>query len=664
MPSSRTLALTLSLGALLIAGASALPIDAAVVERHTVERLVRGELPKLRPAEGTLTVRLVASGPGTATLAAVLDEPTIREGDTRRAAFKRVEDAAAPPLTLQVTRAGPQLSVAGQLGDKRFTASARAGDWLSLLPPLVALILAIAFRHVVVALLSAVLAGAIVLQGGNPLWALWLELKSLALAPFAFFGADVQLQGYLGRVIADSFNLQILGFTFALVGLVALVGRMGGTRGLVNRLSRFARGPRSAQAVTSLMGTALFFDDYANTVVVGTTGRSLTDRNKLSREKLAYIVDSTSAPVAGVALVSTWIGYEVGLFDDLLAVLVGVPDMPRSGYELFFQVLPMRFYCLFALGLVFLGALTNRDLGPMLKAERRVRRGGPVSPGAVTEDAIQLEAPGVVPRARNAILPIGAVLVSIVCWIVWGGSAHLASFSPFALADWKAVFEADYVADNTAFILLGSALVGSAVAFALALVPRTLTPKAAGQAYLSGLSTLAEAATVLILAWGIKSVCDELGTGMALVALVGDALPAVILPVVIFVLSGLVAFATGTSWGTMALVLPVAAPLAANLSGDTLIVFASLGAVLDGAIWGDHCSPISDTTVLSSTASGCPHLDHVKTQLPYATLAMVAAGLAGYVGVVVGVPIALTYVLGFALMTAGLYAFGRSPDAP
>ncbi|MCA9546842.1 MAG: hypothetical protein KC613_20695, partial [Myxococcales bacterium] len=628
------------------------------------ERLVRGKLAELRPEQGVPAVRLALSGPGTGALAAVIQEPVIRDAQGRHAAFAVVQDPAAPALTVQVTRTGDRLAVKGGLGAKAFEAQARAGDWLSLLPPLVALLLAVAFRHVVVALLSAVLVGAVVLQGGNPAWALWLEIKSLALAPAAFFGAEVTLDGYLGRVIADSFNLQILGFTFALVGLVALVGRMGGTRGLVDRLSRFARGPRSAQAVTSFMGTALFFDDYANTVVVGTTGRSLTDRNRISREKLAYIVDSTSAPVAGVAIVSTWIGYEVGLFDDLLAVLATVPDLPKSGYELFFQVLPLRFYCLFALALVFLGALTGRDMGAMLKAERRARSGGPLAPGkADAEGPEQLEAPGVVPRARNAIIPIGAVLAAIVAWIIWGGSAGMASFSPLSLADWKAVFEADYVADNTAFILLGSALIGSGVAFALALIPRTLTVRDAGKAYLSGLSTLAEAAAVLILAWAIKSVCDELGTGMALVALIGDALPPVALPVTVFVLAGLVAFATGTSWGTMALVLPVAAPLAATLSGEPLVVYACLGAVLDGAIWGDHCSPISDTTVLSSTASGCPHLAHVRTQFPYATLAMVAAGAAGYVGVVVGVPVWAAYPLGLGIMAGGLYVFGRRVDA-
>ena len=165
-----------------------------------------------------------------------------------------------------------------------------------------------------------------------------------------------------------------------------------------------------------------------------------------------------------------------------------------------------------------------------------------------------------------------------------------------------------------------------------------------------------------MLAWAIKGVCDDLGTGIALVGIVGDSLPALFLPVAIFLLSGLVAFCTGTSWGTMALVLPIAAPLSVTLSGDTLIVLACMGAVLDGAIWGDHSSPISDTTILSSTSTGCPHLAHVRTQLPYATLAMVAAGLFGYVGAAAGLPIWLSYLGGFGVLLGGLYGFGQCPD--
>ncbi len=652
-------------GLVVIALASLLPIDAGDVRDQTGRRLAGDVLAELRPegAPAPLPVRVSVTGaaPDALTMAAVLKTPTVDTPDGFAPIFVDVDDPAAPLLTLTVLSDDARLTVQGKLGEAEARADARLASWLSLLPPLVALVVALSARSILIALLLAVLVGAAVLRS-SPLTALWAEAKGLVGALLGWIGVDaVEVEGYLGGVIADTFNLQILGFTFALVGLVAVVGRMGGTRGLVLALSRLARGPRSAQAVTSLMGTAVFFDDYANTVVVGTTARSLTDDHKISREKLAYIVDSTSAPVAGVAIISTWIGYEVGLFDDLLGVLSSVPGLPSSGYELFFEILPLRFYCLFALALVYLNAWTGRDLGPMYRAEYRTRHGGPLTAeGERAPSMSALEKPGVPPRALNAIIPIGGVLLAIFGWILTVGTAALPSFDPLALADWKAVF--DVAADDIAFILLGSALVGSVIAFVLAIGQRLLTPKEAVVSYFHGLRTLVEAAAILVLAWAIKAVCDDLGTGTAMVALVGDALPAILLPLVVFVLSGAVAFSTGTSWGTMALVLPVAAPLAAQLSGDSFVVLMCLGAVLDGAIWGDHCSPISDTTVLSSTASGCPHLDHVKTQLPYAMLAMAAAGLCGYLGMMVGLPLPVAYLVGLGLMLGGLLLFGRDPS--
>ena len=221
----------------------------------------------------------------------------------RQPSIKIVDDPQAPLMVLSVAIEGPKMVVQGTLGEKKFEQTSRLGDWTALMPPLVAVVLAIGLRQVVLALFLAVWLGCSILAGGNPLIGLWSLLS-----------------GYLVPVLTDSFNLEILGFTFGLVGMVTVIGRMGGTLGLVNILSRFAKSPRSAQVVTAAMGTAVFFDDYANTVVVGTTARGLTDRMRISREKLAYIVDSTSAPIAGVAVISTWIGYEVGLFDSILSL--------------------------------------------------------------------------------------------------------------------------------------------------------------------------------------------------------------------------------------------------------------------------------------------------------------------------------------------------------
>lgn len=529
----------------------------------------------------------------------------------------------------------------------------------ALVPPIIALLIAIGFRKILPALLIAVLSGAALQQTSQPLLVIWYEISGIFQALFRMLQIGVAAPtGYIGPVLDDAFNLQILGFTFVLVGMIAIVNQMGGTGGMVKALSRLVKGPKSAQAVTAMTGTALFFDDYANTVVVGTSGRSITDRFRISREKLAYIVDSTSAPVAGVALLSTWIGYEVGLFDDLLSHIPQSAGLPTNGYGLFLEALPYRYYCFFALGLVFIIAASGRDFGPMYKAEKRARELGQLKSteesSATSTDRLEKE--GVPLRAVNALIPIIIVLVSILTLVL--KDAPATSHSPLSLDGLRLAFGNGDL--DLAGILFTSAILGAIASAGLALVQRLLTPKEIAKAFAKGMSELWAAAAVLILAWAIKQVCDDLGTGSVILAMIGDQLPAGYVPVIVFMLSGLIGFSTGTSWGTMALMLPIAAPLSVELSGDPIIILASLAAVLDGAIWGDHCSPISDTTVLSSAASDCPHLDHVRTQVPYAILAMVAACTCGYVYVAQGGIPWVAYPMGFAVLVLAVRLLGKT----
>jgi len=630
---------TLVVGLLLVAGARFLPMAPDRVAHHTISRAVTsflGESETLKAREAPLPVRMDVEGSlgASAAQAAIQAHPLITIDDTSsvvlHARFRSDTDGS--------------IGVALALGDDQLEDSLQLATWRSLVPPLIALVFAVGLRHVVGAMLLAVLAGAWMLGGGAPM------------------AAATALFEILSGVLINAFNLQILGFSFALVGMIAVVNRMGGTQGLIGLITRFTKTPRQTQLATAAMGTAIFFDDYANTVVVGTTARKLTDSKGISREKLAYIVDSTSAPIAGLALVSTWIGYEVGLFDSLIPAMASVEGIPRDGYSLFFEALPMRFYCIFALALVFLSAFMQRDMGPMWHAERRARTGGPaVPPGGVEESEVQLEKEGAPHRWYNAIIPIAGVLVFIFSAIIAvGGGALTEPFSPFSLDHWQTVFTG--ASDDIAPILFWSSIGASVLAIALARGQGILTLRESAEAYAGGVRSLVEAGLVLILAWAIKDVCDGLDTGMAMVALVGDHLPALLLPLVVFLLSGFIALCTGTSWGTMAVMLPVAVPLAVALSGDALIVVICLGAVLDGAIWGDHISPLSDTTVLSSSATGCPLIDHVKTQIPYAVLAMVAAGAGGYLLSGMGVSLWICYALGFATLVVGLLAFGRNPE--
>ena len=228
----------------------------------------------------------------------------------------------------------------------------------SLFPPLLAIAMAFIFGNILPALITGILLGALLVED---------------FAPIATMERTVTEYGW--GTITDPFALYVCAFTLALLGLVNISVAMGGIRGLIDKLARLAQGVRSTQLVTALMGLAVFFDDYANTVVVGGAARPLTDAKRISREKLAYIVDSTAAPISGVALVSTWIGIEVQAFEDLLGSLGTYSDLAPSGYAFFLEVLPYRFYCFFAFLLVLLVAITGRDFGPMLKAERKSRKG-------------------------------------------------------------------------------------------------------------------------------------------------------------------------------------------------------------------------------------------------------------------------------------------------
>jgi Na+/H+ antiporter NhaC len=552
-------------------------------------------------------------------------------------------------------------------------AERRTGGWTAILPPLVAVLLALFFRRLIVALVSAVVLGALLQTGFNPV-----------------AGLQKAAVDYLWGSVADSFSLYIIGFTFCLVGMVHVIIRMGGIAGLLEAFSWLAESARSTRIATSLMGLALFFDDYANTIVVGTTMRPMTDKQKISREKLAYLVDSTSAPIAGIAVISTWIGYEVGLFDELSRQL----QMGISGYGIFFEILPLRFYCILTLVFVFMVAIMGRDYGPMLSAERRALHDDEVlrpDSDPLTSSAQKEVEPkeGVPLRWINAVAPVACVLAGALLGMFWSGwstpqfaggipavdqllsgAASLGEFrSAWGAAlpdlfDWTAWRDALSGAAN-AKVLFWASIVGSLVSIALAVGQRLLSVGESLQAWSRAIPMMGMAVAILVLAWSIQSVCDDLGTSIYLVGTVQHLISASLLPLLTFGLAAVVAFSTGTSWGTMGILLPAMIPLAfhmtADMPGGEIILFMCFGAVLDGAIFGDHCSPISDTTVMSSIASSVDHMDHVQTQMPYALTSMTVSAAFGYVGVAFGLPIWAAYLLGTVALFGILATLGKDP---
>jgi len=527
----------------------------------------------------------------------------------------------------------------------------------SLLPPLVAIALALLFRKPILALLAGVLAAGVLSRSDAGVFASLNPIAAVGDVGVAFWGQ-----------FTDSDKAQVVGFVIAMLAMVGVITYNGGLRGVMDLVATRAKDARRTQIATWVMGLVIFFDDYANTILCGATMRPLTDRFRVCREKLAYLVDSTAAPVAGISIFSTWVAFEVSQYAPQLPA-AGMS--PADGYSIFIQTIPYRFYCIFALVLCGMVAFTGRDFGPMLAAERRarttgqvVRKGGtPMVSSLVTE---MTPAEGVTTRAWRALVPLLVFVFFTVGWVFYTGHVGATEAGLETALTSRGLSNILGAGNSYAALLYGSSaglLIATFTSLAASL-PITGIVRAA----ISGLSATAVALVILYLAWMIGAACGELGTATYITAAAGDALQPALLPVLLFALSGLIAFSTGSSWSTMSILLPLVVGLAYQLGlesdiGATGLVIVSIGAVLEGAIFGDHCSPISDTTVLSSTACASDHVDHVRTQMPYALLAMIVAVVCGYLPVTyLGASPWVCLPIGIASMYAFLRFVGERAD--
>ena len=525
--------------------------------------------------------------------------------------------------------------------------------WLSLLPPIVAIALALIFREVILSLFAGILLGAIMLAGWNPAEGLAMTIDRFAL-----------------EAVADPDNASIMIFTLLLGGMVGVIGRSGGTRGIVEAMRPYATTPRRAQMLAWAAGIAIFFDDYTNTLIVGNTMRPVTDRLNVSREKLSYIVDSTAAPMAAIAVISTWVGFEISLIGDALKSAAGQVSDPAHAAELlaaserpfsiFLHSIPYLFYPIFALLFVAIIIWTKRDFGPMYGAEVRARTGGGVSrPGATLPMDVRHELEQDVDTDHdhwyNAALPVLAVVIVALAGIWITGRASLAEAGTTGYGVW------DVVGAGNAFKgLLWGSLSGVIVAIMLAVGQRIVNVQEALEAFVSGMRSMMMALIILTLAWSLGGVTEAMGTGAYLSGLVSDTIPIELLPAIVIVIAAAISFATGTSWGTMAILFPVVVPLAVAMGAGTgfgegadyTILLGVISSVMAGSIFGDHCSPISDTTVMSSLASACDHIDHVRTQLPYALTVAVVALLLGDIPTAFGLHPGVSLLAGILVMSA------------
>ena len=589
-----------------------------------------------------VTVQAPEGATGTATLIVGDQRYEAAIGGDGAITFEAVKfPATETSVTLEHNGESTMLANAGGEPSEAIVVGAIPG-WLSILPPIIAIGLALLTRRVVPSLAAGVWVGAW-FAAELSLYGLWAGLLNVV---------DTWVLRALVPPDGGTSHMSILLFTMMIGGMVGIIYRNGGAKAIVEHLTDWASNRRRGEIASAGVGTVIFFDDYASLLVTGNAVRPLTDRLKISREKLAYYVDTSSAPIATLALVTTWIGFQVGLIGDATS---GLEGFSGSAYGTFLGALPYMFYPILAFVFMWMLAVTGRDFGPMARAQRRALHGElSASRGEdqSAEDSLQ-EKTNIPHRAVNAVVPVAVLLgVTIAALFVTGSGDTLTDIIGSA--------------DSFSALLWGS-LLAVLVAGILSVGQGVLSLGETVEAWLAGIKSVLEVLIILTLAWALSSVTESLHAAPYLAELLGQAIPIWILPALIFVLAAAIAFATGTSWGTMGILLPLAVPLTWAILGNQgmandsgmLILHASLASVLAGAVWGDHTSPISDTTVLASATSHCGVVEHANTQLPYGLVVGAIAIVLGLLPAGFGAPWWVGLVLCIAALFGVLYGIAR-----
>jgi len=522
--------------------------------------------------------------------------------------------------------------------------------WMSILPPLIAILIALVFREVFVALFLGIWTGSFILA----------FYQGYSFFSALFFGFFAIIHVYILESLNDTAHLSIIVFSMLIGAMVMLISDNGGMKGVVNFLSRYARNARSGQLITWLLGISIFFDDYANTLVVGNTMRPVTDRLKISREKLSYIVDSTAAPIAAIAFITTWIGAELSYIQDGIRTL----NLDESPYDVFLKSLQYSFYPLLALAFLPILIFSRRDFGPMFKAEKRVKTEGIPAYHPIVRAAVHFKG-GEKDRWFNAVIPVGIVILGTITGLITTGLQSVAweEDSGFLKNLSNVIGQSDSFR-----ALLWASLAGAVAAVLLTVTQRIMSLKESVESLVTGFKTMLTAVLILVLAWSIAILTQHMHTADFISGLlIKVRLTPYLIPSITFILAALVAFSTGTSWGTMAILYPLILPSSWMLSREfgfdyeqTLAIFHNVVAcVLAGSVLGDHCSPISDTTILSSLSSSCNHIEHVRTQLPYALIVGLVATLLGTIPSAYGVPFWIVFPFCLAVLIMVVRVFGR-----
>lgn len=468
-------------------------------------------------------------------------------------------------------------------------------DWLSILPPIIAIVLALITKEVISSLLIGIFAGSLIYSGGN--------IINMITTTFKIMGDRIGT------------NVNILIFLALLGALVVVVTKAGGSYAYGEWAGSKIKSRRGASLATVFLGCLIFIDDYFNCLTVGTVMRPVTDKHRISRAKLSYLLDATAAPVCIIAPVSSW-GASVATYMQDGGI--------ENGMLTFINTIPYNLYALTTICMILFVCISNKDFGPMAKFESNAIRTGDVFSNKedVIEEDFNTKGQNEKGKVYDLIIPIASLIVFSVLAMNYTGGFFEGKTS---------FFDSFGQCDSSLSLVLGS--FGALVVSFLLFIPRKVLKFNDFMGSITqGIKSMVPAFTILILAWSIGAICssDYLNTGGFIGGLVEKtSFPVILLPLVIFIVAGFLGFSTGTSWGTMALLIPIGISICST--GDTKYLLISvLGSILAGAVYGDHISPISDTTILSSTGAGCNHMDHVSTQIVYATLVAVCC-MIGYI---------------------------------
>ena len=502
------------------------------------------------------------------------------------------------------------------------------GIW-GIIPPLLTIVLAFLTKDVIVSLFLGILSGALIVAGGNPAVAL------------------MNLTDLLAGSLADGWNIRIFLFCALLGGLVGMLSKTGAASSFGIWASSKLKTRTSSQFMTFIFGVIIFIDDYFNSMTVGTVMRPISDKTKVSRAKLAYILDSTAAPVCIIAPISSWVVTVMSIVRDAQ----GFEQLGMTEFEFFIHAIPYNLYALLALLLVLSVIFLKRDFGPMKQSELLAARGqlynedlyGPAS-GSVEEIAASRAKP------IDMLFPIIVLIISAIIFfpvVTWLGAIDGETIKTMGEAMSSMSLGKAFNDTDSSMALWYAVIFTITATYIYYLARRLLTLKEGGQALQNGIQSMLPALIILTMAWSIGTIIKSpradggLGLGLYLSHVVSDGgFPIGILPAILFVLSAVISFATGTSWGTFGIMIPIAMPIVTGLvsglgmdqAGLVNASMISISAVIGGAVFGDHASPISDTTILSSTGASCPHLEHVATQMPYAIFVAVCS----FIGFIVG----------------------------